>query len=194
MKLCIFAMLLFTTGITNAATNGIHSVDFRTFNYRPACLRLESSPAEVEQTQLSGSGESVITTNGIFKNDSPDDPLDFRVLEITYGNLTSNEVAIVTTVCSTGGSGNFSEAFVFGMVNSQPKLLAVINGGDRANGGIHSATVTNGLLRVERFGTSGGACCPEWIEIRNYKWRDGKLVSVGLERREKFVEPVISEK
>ena len=194
MKLFQIALLLFTTSIANAAPNGIHAVDFRTFNYRPACLRLESSPTEVEQWQLNGSSESIVVTNGIFKSDTPDDSLDFRIIEINYGNLNSNAVAIVTTVCNTGGSGDFSEGFIFGMVNGQPKLLAVIQGGDRANGGIHAATITNGLLKVERFGTSGGACCPEWVEIRDYQWRDGKLVPLGAERREKFVEPVISAK
>ena len=94
----------------------------------------------------------------------------------------------MTTVCNTGGSGDFSEGYIFGMANGQPKLIAVINGGDRANGGIRSATITNGLLRVGRFGTDGGACCPEWVEVRNYKLLSGKLVEVGVERREKYVE------
>jgi len=72
------------------------------------------------------------------------------------------------------------------MVNGKPKLLAMIDGGDRANGGIHSAAVEHGLLRVERFGTSGGACCPEWLEARNYKLQSGKLVEVGMPRRMKY--------
>ena len=185
-------MLLLTTGIAHGTD--IHAVDFRNFRYRPACLRLADSSAEIEQAQLSGSGESVIVTNGIFKNDASDDSMDFQIIEINYGDLSSNPVAIVTTVCSTGGSGNFSEGFIFGMVNAQPKLLAVINGGDRANGGIKSATIEHRTLRVERFGTNGGACCPEWIQTTDYQWRDGQLVQAGPERREKFVEPIISAK
>ena len=188
MKLFQIALLLFTTGVANGA-NDIHAVDFRTFNYRPACLRLADSSAEVEQWQFSESGESVVVTNGIYKNDAPNDPLDFRILEINYGDLTSNAVAIVTTVCNTGGSGDFSEGFIYSMVNNQPKLITIINGGDRANGGIHSATIQNGLLRVERYGTNGGACCPEWVQTTDYQLRDGRLVPVGPERREKYLEP-----
>ena len=104
--------------------------------------------------------------------------------------MSSVAVADVSTVCNTGGSGDFSDGFIYGMVNEKPKLLAVIDGGDRANGGIHSATIKNGLVQVERYGTDGGACCPEWTEIRNYQLRDGKLVEVGVMRRGKYVEPV----
>ncbi len=114
--------------------------------------------------------------------------MDFRVCEIAYGDINSNAVAIVVTACNTGGSGNFSEGFVFGMVNEKPKLIAVIDGGDRANGGIKSAKIEHGLVQVERFGTDGGACCPEWIEIRNYQLRDSKLVEVGVMRRGKITE------
>ena len=194
MKLLILALLLLTTGIANAAPNDIYAVDFRNYNYRPSCQRLAASSAEVEQWQLSGSGESVVATNGVFQSNNPDDPLDFKITSVTYGDMSSNPVAIVTTVCNSGGSGDFSEGFVYSMVKSQPKLLAIIQGGDRANGGIHSATITNGLLRVERFGTNGGACCPEWIQTTDYQWRDGQLVQAGPERREKFVEPIISAK
>lgn len=65
------------------------------------------------------------------------------------------------------------------------KLLAGIPGGDRAYGGIHTARVENGLLRVERFGTDNG-CYPQWMEIRNYKLRDGRLIQVEMERRKKY--------
>ena len=111
----------------------------------------------------------------------------FMISKIAYGTLIgdSNEIAIVVTVCNTGGTGDFSDGFIFGMVNGKPKVLAMIDGGDRANGGIHSATVDHGLVRVERFGTNDGACCPEWLEIRNYKLLNGKLVEVGLPRRTK---------
>ena len=172
-----------------ASSNDIHQIDFKNnFAYRPSCLHFADSPEAVEHWQLSNTGESIVVTNGVFKSNNPDDATDFVVSKITYGYLTgdSNVIAIVVTVCNTGGTGNFSDGFIYGMVNNQPKLLAVINGGDRAYGGIHSATVDNGLLRVERFGTSDGACCPEWLEIRNYKLQGGKLVEVGTLRRVKY--------
>ena len=173
------ATILALGNLASASSNDIHQIDFKNFHYRPSCLRLADSPAEIEQSQLQGEGESVIVTNGVFKNENPEDPLDFRILEVNYGELNSSQVAIVTTVCNTGGSGNFSEGYIFGMANGQPKLLAVIRGGDRANGGIRSATVEHGLLKVGRYGTDGGACCPEWVEVRDYKFLKGKLVQVG---------------
>ena len=181
-------ILALVGGVASASSNDIHAIDFKNFHYRPSCLRLADSPSEIEQSQLQGEGESVIVTNGILKNENPEDPMDYRILEVNYGDLNNNQVAIVTTVCNTGGSGNFSEGYVYGMANGQPKLFAVIPGGDRANGGIRSATVEHGLLKVGRYGTDGGACCPEWVAVRNYKFLSGKLVQVGVERREKYVE------
>ena len=182
------ATILALGNLTSASSNDIRQIDFRNFRYRPSCLRLADSPSEIEQAQLKGEGESVVVTNGIFKKETPEDPLDFRILEVNYGELNSNAVAVVTTVCNTGGSGNFSEGYVFGVANGKPKLIAIIPGGDRANGGIRSATVEHGLLRVGRYGTDGGACCPKWVEVRDYKFLSGKLVEVGVERREKYVE------
>ena len=185
MKLCILALLL-ATGIVNGAD--IHAVDFSNFRYLPSCLRLADSPAEIKQAKLKGEGESIIATNGVFKSDNPDNPVDFRILEINYGDLNSNQVAVVVTVCNTGGSGDFSEGFIYGMVDGKPKLLAILDGGDRANGGIKSAKIEQGTLRVERYGTNGGACCPEWIEVTNYQLRNGKLIQSRMKRRKKYVE------
>jgi len=189
MKFSLVLALIFALGnLASASSNDIRQIDFKNFRYLPSCLRLADSPAEIEQAQLDGTGESIVVTNGVFKNENPEDPLDFRILEITYGEINSNHVAVVVTVCNTGGSGNFSEGYVYGMANGQAKLIAVIAGGDRANGGIRSATVERGLLKVGRYGTDGGACCPEWVEVRDYKFLSGKLVEVGVERREKYVE------
>ena len=187
----LLALIIVSGGFAStASTNNIYSIDFKNFHYRPSCLRLANTPAKVEQWQLSGSSESVVVTNGVYQSNKPDDPIDFRIFKIAYGDLTgdSNDMAIVLTICNTGGSGDFSEGFVYGMVNDQPKLLAVISGGDRAYGGIKSAMIEQGTLRVEHYGTNGGACCPEWIETTNYQFRDGKLVQARMKRRTKYVE------
>lgn len=187
----VLALLIAVSNRASASTNDIHSVDFKNFHYRPSCLHFGDKPAEVEHWQLSGTGESVVVTNGVLQKNNPDDYLDFRVCKITYGKPKnfSNDVAIVITICDTGGSGSFSDGFIYGMANGQPKLIAVIQGGDRAYGAIHSATIENGLLRVERYGTNFGACCPRWIETRNYKLLNGRLVEIGMGRRRKYVEP-----
>lgn len=184
MKALVAVLLL--TGTAFTSTNDIHQINFRNFAYRPACLKLEASPAEVECWQLSGTGQSVKTKNGEYRDDSP---LGFRVLSVAYGTLAgeSNEVAVVMTICNTGGSGDFSEGFLYGMVSGKPTLRAVIAGGDRANGGIHSATIAGGLIQVERYGTDGGACCPEWIDTINYKLDGHNLVQVGQSHRRKYV-------
>jgi len=176
-----------------ATTNAIHQVDFKNnFQYRPSGLRLADTPENVEYWQLHETAESITVTNGIYQSDDPNDETYFMVSKITYGKLNgqSNEIAIVIGICNTSGSGNFSDGFIYGMVNNRPKLLAVIDGGDRAINGIDSVTVEHGLLRVERFGTTRGASWAEWTEARNYKLLNGKLIEVGPPRRRKYKEPI----
>jgi len=149
MKKSIVLMLMVVGGIVfTAAANDIRQVDFQNFAFRPSCLRHTGTPDQVEQWQLSGAGESIIVTNGVFQSDTSATQMDFRVSKVVYGDLTGdgNKEAIVTTVCNTGGSEIFSEGFIYGMVDGQPRVLAVISGGDRADGGILSATVEQGLL------------------------------------------------
>ncbi len=181
-------LLLFTltcaSGFAAAnPTNDIHQIDFKNnFAYRPWCLRPGDRNDEVDQWQLSNQGESVVVTNGVFQDSNQ---LDFRVCDISYGDLIGDDTdeAIVVTVCNTGGTGNFSEGYIYGMQAGKPRLLAVIPGGDRAYGGIAKATVEKGLLRVERHGTSGPAPFPEWIETRNYRLQGSQLKQVGFARR-----------
>lgn len=84
------------------------------------------------------------------------------------------------TSCNTGGTGQFTEGFVYTIKTGKPTLLARIAGGDRAEGGLRMAKVTDGFLFIDRNRDEGkGLCCPEFAELVKYKWKRNKLVQIG---------------
>ena len=151
----------------------IRKVDFRNFTYEPMCA------GEVP--------EKVTLTNGEFSREKQEDGyvdrFHFQVFDISYGDLNgdNSEEAIVLTTCNTGGTGNFTEGFIFTLKNAKPVLLERIPGGDRAYGGLHKARVENGQLLVEAYdpGEGGANCCPELILTTRYDVSSGKLKQVG---------------
>lgn len=152
---------------------GIRSIDFKNFTYHPHCA------ADEPQT--------ITVRNGEFSMEKkmPDytDRLWFQIFEISYGDVDGDrsEEAIVLSVCNTGGTGNFSEGFVYKLKNGRPTMLVRIGGGDRAYGGLRTARVENGVLTVERNdpGDNGASCCPEFVETQKYKFVNGKLTDLG---------------
>jgi hypothetical protein len=107
--------------------------------------------------------------------------------KIAYGDVNGDKAddAVVLTVCNTGGTGNFSEGFVYTLKNGKPVLLTRIEGGDRAYGGLREVQIENGLLAVERNdpGKDGGACCPELVITSKYRLNGAKLVEAAKETR-----------
>jgi hypothetical protein len=85
------------------------------------------------------------------------------------------------SVCNTGGTGQFTEGFVFTMKRGKASLLARIPGGDRADGGLRSIKVENGLLVVEYSDPdkAAGACCAEGIVIQKMRVAGSKVADVG---------------
>lgn len=158
--------------------NEIRKVDFKNFTYQPYC----AGPDEPTK---------VTVKNGEFSEEKKVDDFTerfyFEVFSIIYGDVNGDrsEDAVILTVCNTGGTGNFSEGFIYEMKNGQPALVARIPGGDRAYGGLREARIENGLLVVESndVGEMGGACCPEYIVTTKYRLRGDKLEQSGAESK-----------
>src|SRR5829696_8441370 len=167
--LLLVSSLLFAVTFA-AAQSGIRSVDFKNFTYEPHCAGEETQKLTVKNGEYS------------FEKQMQDyvDRLHFNIFSITYGDVDGDrsEEAIILSSCNTGGTGNFSEGFVYKLRNSKPVLIARIKGGDRAYGGLRTAVVTNGLLAIDRNdpGENGANCCPEFIETQKYKMTNGKLI------------------
>lgn len=153
-----------------AVSAQIRNVDFRNFTY--SVLSLDGD-----------SREKVTVRDGNYSRDDEDDRYYFGVTGISYGDLNGDgaEEAVVGVVLNTGGTGNFTNGIIFTMRGGKPVVLTEFVGGDRAYGGLVSASIEGGILSVERNapGPEGGACCPEFIDTTRYKWNGTKLVEFG---------------
>ena len=151
----------------------IRSVDFKNFTYQPSCSGEDNKKLTVKNGDFSSQKQE----------DGYVDHFDFRVTSVAYGDLNgdNSEEAIVLTVCNTGGTGNFSEGFIYSLKDGKPSLFATIPGGDRAEGGLRTARFDNGQLVVEANdpGPDGGACCPQFVVTTRYDVSSGKLKEVG---------------
>ncbi|HSK72277.1 MAG TPA: hypothetical protein VK892_11310 [Pyrinomonadaceae bacterium] len=164
---------------TEQTQDEIRKIDFKNFTYEPFCAGVDDEAMKVA------------VKNGEFSEEKEADGFTerfyFNVFDVGYGDLTGDNraEAIVLTVCNTGGTGNFSEGFVYTMKDGKPSLLTRIEGGDRAYGGLRSAKVENGTLIVDRndVGEEGGACCPEFAVATTYKLSGSRLVPTGKETR-----------
>lgn len=169
--LVVFAILTFAAA-ANAQSN-IHSVDFKNFTYPAYCIGEKP--------------ESITVKNGEFSRDKQEDGhvdrLSLNIFDIAYGDLTGDgaDEAVILSSCNTGGTGNFSEGYVYLMKAGKPALIARIPGGDRAYGGLRSTRVENGQLVVDSndVGEEGGACCPQYVVTTRYRVAGGKLAAVG---------------
>lgn len=155
----------------------IRKIDFKNFTYNPYCAGEESSDITVKDGEFSEEKQE----------DGYVDRFSFTIYSINYGdaNGDGNEDAVVLSNCNTGGTGQFTEGFVYELKDGKPSLITRIPGGDRAYGGLVEARIENGLLVIESndVGERGGACCPEFIVTSRYKITNGKLAVSGKEER-----------
>ena len=156
-----------------AVDQQIRKVDFKNFTYEPDCTGDDHEKITVKNGEFSREKQMEGYVDHFYLN----------VTGVSYGDLNgdNSEEAVVLTVCNTGGTGNFSEGFIYSLKDEKPVLFAKIPGGDRAEGGLRTARVENGQLVVEsnEEGPQGGACCPEYIVTTRYDVSTGKLRQVG---------------
>lgn len=185
--LWIVVVAVFWSLSAQAAENDILRVDFANLTYHPgeSCVKLLHK-------------STVKVRNGSFGSCS-DMSMGFEVAtdKIVYGDLTGDgrDEAIVRTYC--GGMHPIEQAFIYTMRDGHPTLLAKLEEGDRAFGGITDSNecqgckdglrIENGLLIVERA-RGKAACCPDYIEIRTYRWNGKQFVQAGPGKRRVFVE------
>lgn len=186
-RLSLLAGICLLAALAAQAQTDIHQVDFKNFTYTPFCA------GEV--------AEKITVKNGEFARekemDGYTDRMDFTIRSVTYGdlNVDKKDEAIVLSICNTGGTGQFSEGFVFTMKTGKPSLWMRIPGGDRADGGLRTAAVENGLLVVEANDASenSGACCPEFAVTTKYRLAGSKMTEIGIPiRHELFPKERIS--
>ena len=169
--------LFFILNISILAQADIRKVDFKNMEYRPLCAGDERQAVAVTNGEMSEEKQM----------DGYVDRFYFKIFSIEYGDLTGdgNDEAVILSTCNTGGTGNFTEGFIYGISGGRPVELAHIEGGDRAYGGLRTAIVAKGLLFVESYdpGELGGSCCPEFVVTTKYKLTGDKIVETGKAAR-----------
>lgn len=185
ITLTLFLVLSFA-GFANSQTD-ISKVDFDNFTYAPTCGTSEAqSITVVKGRYFNETLRPVIPEVKKKKNTEPAPLYDrkfFSIFQIIFGDLNGDRinVAIILTTCSNGGIESFSEGFVYGIKDGETELLSRIAGGDRALGGLRSASIKDGVISVSRSkpGAFPDACCPEIIETTDYRLLDGNLSQIG---------------
>lgn len=179
MKTFVVAICCFLVTVVTAFGQGdVHQVDFKNFTYSARCISDRPSKITVKDGEFSEEKQQ----------DGYVDRFYFNVFGFAYGDLTGDkrDEAVILSSCNTGGTGNFSEGFVYSMKAGKPSLVARIPGGDRGYGGLRSVAVENGLLVVESndAGEEGAACCPQYIVTTKYKLGPrGGILKIGKETR-----------
>jgi len=173
-KLFILFSLVCALSLSTFAQGDIRKVDFKNFTY--------------SILDLSGEAREKITVkDGEFDREGEEEKLFFSITVEGYGDLDGDgkEEAVITTLMNTGGTGNFTSGIIFTMKGGKPMVLTEFEGGDRADGGIVSAKISDRMLIVEQndAGENGGACCPEFIVTTTFSWNGKELTPVGDQTR-----------
>lgn len=170
----VFPVIVLLLGSLGAlAQTDIRKVDFQNFTYEPSCAGEGTTKVTVAGGEFSEEKKVDDYTERFF----------FKVFNIIYGNLSGDkaEEAVILSVCNTGGTGNFTEGFVYSMKRGKPMLIARIQGGDRADGGLRRALIESGLIVLEYNDPekTAGACCPEGTVTQKLRVTGDKVVEVG---------------
>ena len=183
LQIILFINFIFV-GFT-VAQSDIKEVDFKNFTFQPHCGNAQPQNMTVSKGLFYE--EKQIPQVPDKKQKTPPAPVYerkyFKPYEFIYSDINGDEIneAIILTTCSSGGIESYSEAFIYGMKDGNPSMLARIEGGDRALGGLRNIKVENNIIIVERSrpGFTNEACCAESVETTRYQFTDGALTQTG---------------
>lgn len=154
-----------------ASVKGIRDIDFCNLNYaiEGQIVHLHDGRADVPNREDGG-----ITR------------IDAGLTEVLYGDLTGDgrDEAVVNLSYGLGGTGVFTFANVYGIVDGKLRVLGRIVGGDRAYGDFHDIAIERNRLRVVRSWTTTCMVCTEGYETTWWKW-NGKRLTLEKKRRVK---------
>jgi hypothetical protein len=177
-----------TTTPTNTANDDggaktVHDIDWLNFTYRAGIGEMEE-----QYTVVNGEAEFAYDMDGNmvapdYEPANPDDYVErgyFQVAAPEFGDLDGDgaDEALIVSVLNTGGTGQFDAITVYTMRDGGPAILGQIPGGDRGDGGISSASITDGAVVVERMMSQegDGACCPSKAQHEVWRFQGGAFV------------------
>jgi hypothetical protein len=201
MKLSLqLAALLAQAIILSAAPQqaSIRQIDFKNFTYP---WTGEDAPRDywhwIRLSQRKLTTFQLINGRYTFNEDANEtDPGPMPAIRFgsaTYGDLLGDgsEQAAVDLNYSGGGTANWDYLYIFTLSTSNgalakvPKLVALLESGSRAYGGLVRVSIENHQLILDFADTDRrvGDCCSEGYIRVHYVWRNGRFVEAGPRER-----------
>lgn len=127
-------------------------------------------------------GRSVTVTDGEASEGEPGD-VDYlyaTVDQVIVGDADGDgtDEAAVILYFTTGGTGQFTDLFLYRLVDDEPVLVDRAGTGDRGHGGIIAAWFDGDDLVMDRYGGEA-ACCPDRQVTTWHRLEGDRLVTVG---------------
>ncbi len=107
-----------------------------------------------------------------------------NTVQVTYGDLNGDgvEEAVVNLTYTAGENKALSKGFIYALKDGKVQRIAEFEGGDKTNGGIFKAQITDGKLEVERCVTDEADNSLN-IETTTYQLADAKLNALDKKKR-----------
>jgi TonB family protein len=166
---------------------GIHSVDFRNFDYPFNC---EESIGDEEACDL-GFEKVIHVSDGEWMrggSDEMNEILHFRIDNVIYGDLKGDGRDEAVVLVGYGGQWNWelSGIYIFAMSSTGPQLLAQLSPSDWGKGEDNNGSdfqpsevhVSNRKLVVS-FSAGGAHCCPAWGVTAELEWNGRQFTRNG---------------
>src|SRR3954462_3057709 len=118
MRICILAFIVLAAVAAAQAQTDIRKIDFKNFTYTPSCTGEKPENVTVENGELSREKQEKDYVDRFY----------FKIFQVEYGDVTGDGVddAIILSECNTGGTGNFTEGWVYSMKDGKPVVVAAI--------------------------------------------------------------------
>ena len=177
-------MLLGST--VTADPKSIREVDFNNFSYPWDGEPYRAVPER--WSWMSPFPQSKVTLTQGRKDLSPPDTnelgcpyLMFR--SVTHGDLDGDgrDEAAVDLLYGTGGTANWHYLYIYTFDQGSPKLLALLEIGSRADGGLSGLSIQKGFLVLDFLDKDKrmGDCCSEGYIRVHYRWKKGHFTEQG---------------
>ncbi|PYS99588.1 MAG: hypothetical protein DMF63_10905 [Acidobacteria bacterium] len=126
--------------------------------------------------------ESFVLKNGgspfIRGSGTDEGQMGYSLIDVSSGDLKGlTKPTLVVVSVTTGGSATPLLVYLFDLKDEQPKVAWSMVSGDRAEGGLRRAFLSDGKLQIEVYESenSRGDCCPQTYATLTFELRDGTL-------------------
>jgi hypothetical protein len=160
-----------------ASPVGVRAVDWQNHTY----VLAELGAVTVRR------GRGALTLDDDGRLDVPGAGGVYQVEPPLYADVDGDgaEDAVIASVTSTGGTGQFSQIQIYALRGGKIVELGAIAGGDRGDGGIRRVAVDGRAVVVDRnvMVEGDGVCCASGAQHERWIWRGGEMIEDVAARR-----------